>query len=240
VHVDFTAAEVDARYQPLVEVVADVREALELLSPLVAVRPERPMPPAAPPDPRRLDDAFPLLPQRVIHELESVLGADDLVVSDVGAHKLWVAKRLAARGPNTVIISNGFASMGIGLPGAIAAKLARPERRVVTVVGDGAVLMNIQELETAVRLGVAFVILVFRDDGYGVIRWKQQRQFGRTAGVDFGNPDFVALARAFGCEGVRLTAAKELRPALAGALAARVPVVIDCPVDYRENDRLAD
>jgi acetolactate synthase-1/2/3 large subunit len=99
-----------------------------------------------------------------------VLGADDLVVSDVGAHKLWVAKRLAARGPNTVIISNGFASMGVGLPGAIAAKLARPERRVVTVTGDGALLMNVQELETAVRLGVAFVILVFRDDGYGVIR----------------------------------------------------------------------
>jgi acetolactate synthase I/II/III large subunit len=240
VHVDFTAAEVDACYQPSVEVVADVREALELLAPLVAARSDRRMPALPPPDPRRLDDAFPLLPQRIIGDLESVLGADDLVVSDVGAHKLWVAKRLAARGPNTVIISNGFASMGIGLPGAIAAKLARPERRVVTVTGDGALLMNVQELETAVRLGVAFVILVFRDDGYGVIRWKQQRQFGRTAGVDFGNPDLVALARAFGCEGISIAAAKELQPALEQALAARVPILIDCPVDYHENDRLAD
>jgi acetolactate synthase-1/2/3 large subunit len=240
VHVDFTAAEVDTRYQPAVEVVADVREALELLAPLVAVRPERRLPPPPPADPRRLDDAFPLLPQRIIADLEAVLGPEDLVVSDVGAHKLWVAKRLAARGPDTVIVSNGFAAMGIGLPGAIAARLARPDRRVVTVTGDGALLMNVQELETAVRLGVAFVVLIFRDDGYGVIRWKQQRQFGRTAGVEFGNPDFVALARAFGCEGVRITAAKDLRPALEHALAATVPVLVDCPVDYRENDRLGE
>ena len=240
VHVDFTAAEVDARYQPAVEVVADVREALELLAPLVAVRPER-VPPGRPPDdPRRFDDSFPLLPQRIIADLESALAPDDLVISDVGAHKLWVAKRFRARVPNTVIISNGFAAMGIGLPGAIAAKLALPERRVVAVTGDGGFLMNVQELETAVRLGLALVVLIFRDDGYGVIRWKQARQFGRTAGVDFGNPDFVALARAFGCEGVRIDAAKELRPALEGALRAEAPVLIDCPVDYRENDRLAE
>jgi acetolactate synthase I/II/III large subunit len=240
VHIDFTAAEVDARYQPAVEVVADVREALELLAPLVAVRPERVPPPRPPEDPRRFDDSFPLVPQRIIADLEAVLRPDDLVISDVGAHKLWVAKRFRARVPNTVIISNGFAAMGIGLPGAIAATLARPDRRVVTVTGDGAVMMNMQELETAVRLGVAFVVLVFRDDGYGVIRWKQRHRFGRTAGVEFGNPDFVALARAFGCEGVKISAAKELRPALEHALSAGVPVVIDCPVDYRENDRLAD
>jgi acetolactate synthase-1/2/3 large subunit len=240
VHIDFTPAEVDARYQPAVEVVADVRQALELLAPLLAAHPEL-VPPARPAeDPRRHNDGFPMLPQRIIADLESVLGPDDLVISDVGAHKLWVAKRLAARRPNTVIISNGFAAMGIGLPGAIAAKLARPERRVVAVTGDGGFLMNVQELETAVRLRLAFVVLIFRDDGYGVIRWKQERQFGRTAGVEFGNPDFVALARAFGCEGVRITAAKELRPALEHALAATVPTLIDCPVDYRENDRLVD
>jgi acetolactate synthase-1/2/3 large subunit len=240
VHVDFTAAEVDARYQPAVEVVADVREALELLAPLVAVRPERVPPARSPADGRAAADGFPLLPQRVIAALESVLRPDDLVISDVGAHKLWVAKRFRARLPNTVIISNGFAAMGIGLPGAIAAKLARPDRRVVTVTGDGAFMMNVQELETAVRLRLALVVLIFRDDGYGVIRWKQERQFGRTAGVDFGNPDFAALARAFGCEGVTITAAKELRPALERALESTGPVLIDCPVDYRENDRLAE
>ena len=111
---------------------------------------------------------------------------------------------------------------------------------MVAVTGDGGLLMNIQELETAMRLRLAFVVLIFRDDGYGVIRWKQQKQFGRTAGVEFGNPDFVVLAHAFGCEGVRIKAATELRPALDHALQASVPVLIDCPVDYRENDRLAE
>jgi len=240
VHIDFTPAEVDARYQPAVEVVADVREALELLAPLVAPRPER-RPPARPPDdPRRFEDRVPLLPQRIIGDLEAAMQSDDVLISDVGAHKLWVAKRFGARLPNTVIISNGFAAMGIALPGAIAAKLARPERRVMAVTGDGGLLMNVQELETAVRLGLGFGVLIFRDDGYGVIRWKQERRFGRTAGVDFGNPDFVTLARAFGCEGVRVEAAKELRPALEHALSATVPVLIDCPVDYRENDRLVE
>ena len=240
VHIDFTAAEVDARYQPAVEVAADVREALELLMPMVAVRPERVPPARGPDDPRRFDDSFPLLPQRILCDLESVVKPDDLVISDVGAHKLWVAKRFGARVPNTVIISNGFAAMGIGLPGAIAAKLAQPERRVVAVIGDGGLMMNVQELETAVRLRLAFVVLIFRDNGYGVIRWKQERQFGHTTGVDFGNPDFVALAHAFRCEGMQINAAKELRPALESALRAAGPVLIDCPVDYRENDRLAE
>jgi len=223
--------------------VADVREALELLAPQLTSR-SHSLPtgcaPVPPVDPHRLDDSFPLVPQRILGDLEAALQPDDLVISDVGAHKLWVAKRFPARLPNTVIISNGFAAMGIGLPGAIAAKLAQPERRVVAVTGDGGLLMNIQELETAVRLRLKFVVLIFRDDGYGVIRWKQQRQFGRTAGVEFGNPDFVVLAHAFGCEGVRIKAASELRPALERALRANGPVLIDCPVDYRENDRLAE
>jgi acetolactate synthase-1/2/3 large subunit len=240
VHIDFTAAEVDARYQPVVEVVADVGEVLELLLPLVAVRTDREPPPPAPADPRRTSDAFPVLPQRILAELEAVLGPEDLVVSDVGAHKLWVAKGYGARLPNTVIISNGFAAMGIGLPGAIAAKLVHPERRVVAVVGDAGFLMNVQELETARRLGLAFVVLIFDDAGYGVIRWKQLKRFGRAAGVDFGNPDFVKLAEAFGCRGVRIESAAALRPALEEALRAPVPVLIDCPVDYRENDHLIE
>ena len=173
-------------------------------------------------------------------DLEAVLAPEDLVISDVGAHKLWVAKAYGARLPNTVIISNGFAAMGIGLPGAIAAKLAEPDRRVVTVTGDGGFLMNVQELETARRLGLAFVVLVLRDDGYGVIRWKQQKRFGRTAGVDLGNPDLVALAEAFGCRGIRVESAAGLRPALEAALASDVPALVDCPVDYAENDRLAE
>ena len=240
VHVDFTAAEVDARYQPDVEVVADVREALELLAPLVGVRPHAKPPAPRAPDPHRRSDAFPVLPQRAMADLEAALAPEDLVISDVGAHKLWVAKAYGARLPNTVIISNGFAAMGIGLPGAIAAKLALPDRRVVTVTGDGGFLMNVQELETARRLGLAFVVLVLRDDGYGVIRWKQQKRFGRTAGVDLGNPDLVALAQSFGCRGIRVESAAGLRPALEAALASDVPALVDCPIDYAENDRLAE
>jgi acetolactate synthase-1/2/3 large subunit len=165
---------------------------------------------------------------------------DDLVISDVGAHKLWVAKRFRARVPNTVIISNGYAAMGIALPGAIAARLLRSDRRVVAVAGDGGFLMNVQELETAVRLKLAIVIVVFRDDAYGVIRWKQQNRYGRDSGVAFGNPDFVKLAEAFGCRGLRVHAAAELRPALESALAENRPCIIDVPVDYRENLRLAE
>jgi acetolactate synthase-1/2/3 large subunit len=239
VHVDFTAAEVDAHYQPAVEVVADVREALELLAPLVAVRTDRPRPSRPLPDPGRESDRYPLLPQRILADVEAALCPEDLVISDVGAHKLWVAKAYGARLPNTVIISNGFAAMGIALPGAIAAKLADPGARVVAVTGDGGFLMNVQELETARRLGLAFVVLVFRDDGYGVIRWKQLRRYGRTAGVDFGNPDVARLAEAFGCRGIRIDSAAALRPALDAALQDSVPVLIDCPVDYSENDRLS-
>jgi acetolactate synthase I/II/III large subunit len=151
-----------------------------------------------------------------------------------------VARLFQAEEPNTVIISNGFAAMGIGLPGAIAAKLLHPERRVVAVVGDGGLLMNIQELETAVRLELGLVVVIFRDDAYGVIRWKQLSRYGRESGVEFGNPDFVALARAFGCRGVRVEAADEFQPALESAFTGRGPCLIDVPVDYRENLKLAE
>ena len=246
VHIDFTPAEVDEDYQPAVEVVADIREVFDLLTDLVSVRR----------DPRgagalhdwilnelstgATDIGFPLKPQRVLHDLRKVLGPRDIVISDVGAHKLWVARLFQAEEPNTVIISNGFAAMGIGLPGALAAKLLHPERRVVAVVGDGGLLMNIQELETAVRLALAVVVVIFRDDAYGVIRWKQLNRFGRESGVAFGNPDFVALARAFGCRGARVEAADELVPALESAFAGPGPCLLEVPVDYRENLKLTE
>jgi acetolactate synthase-1/2/3 large subunit len=246
VHIDFTPAEVDEDYQPAVEVVADIREALDLLTDLVSSRRD-------PTRTRQLHDwilselhagatdgAFPVKPQRVLHDLRRVLGPHDIVISDVGAHKLWVARLFQTEEPNTVIISNGFAAMGIGLPGAIAAKLLHPERRVVAVVGDGGFLMNLQELETAVRLELGLVVVILRDDAYGVIRWKQLNRYGRESGVAFGNPDFVTLARAFGCRGVRIEAADELQPALESAFAGRTPCLIDVPVDYRENLKLAE
>jgi acetolactate synthase-1/2/3 large subunit len=244
IHIDFTPAEVDSYYQPAVEVVADVREALELLNGLVKGKKD--------PSPfltlRRFileqleegstDDAFPLKPQRILRDLRAQMGREDILISDVGTHKLWIARTYPAYEPNTVLISNGFAAMGFALPAAISAKLVHPERKVVAVSGDGGFLMNAQELETARRLGLAIVNVVFRDGGYNLIQWKQQTHLGRESGVRFGNPDFVELARAFGATGYRVDSARQLAPILAEALALPGPSIVDVPVDYRENAKL--
>ena len=183
---------------------------------------------------------WPLRPQHIVRDIRQALAPDDLVICDVGAHKLWMARMFPCEVPNTCIISNGFASMGMALPGAVAAKLLFPARRVVAVTGDGGFLMNVQELETAVRLHLPLVVLIWRDNGYGVIRWKQQMKFGRTSGVEFGNPDFVALAQSFGAVGYRVEGPSELGPVLNAALSCGKPAVIDCPVDYSENLRLSE
>ena len=185
-------------------------------------------------------DSFPLKPQRVVRALREVLGDNDILISDVGAHKLWIARMYTCAGPNTCIISNGFASMGIALPGAIGAKLLYPDRLVLAACGDGGFLMNVQELETAVRAGTRFVSLIFEDSAYGVIKWNQLKRYGRPAFVDFGNPDFAALAESFGCRGYKVTAAQELVPILQDAFRQRVPAVVACPVDYGENLRLTE
>jgi len=241
IHIDFTQAETDAMYQPEVEVVSDVREALELLCAEVTQAHDRGYPArlrqAILVDlARGADDAsVPMKPARVLRDLRRALDRRDVVISDVGAHKLLVARLYPAYEPNTVLISNGFAAMGIALPGAIGARLADPSRRVVAVSGDGGFLMNVQELETAVRLGVAFVTLVFRDEGYGLIRWKQVQQFGKPFGIEFGNPDLVKLAESFGAVGYRVEKADDLARCLTDALAQRVPAVIDVPIDYRDG-----
>ena len=244
IHVDFTPAEVDSFYQPAVEVVADVREALELLNGLVKGEKD----PAPFLTLRRFileqleegstDDSFPLKPQRILRDLRAHMGRDDILISDVGSHKLWIARTYPAYEPNTVLISNGFAAMGFALPAAISAKLVHPEKKVVAVSGDGGFLMNCQELETARRLGLAVVNVIFRDGGYNLIQWKQQTHLGRESGVTFGNPDFVELARAFGARGFRVESARQLGPILAEAMAHDGPSIVDVPVDYRENAKL--
>jgi len=243
VHIDFTPAEVDSFYQPAVEVVADVREAIELLGGLVKGQKD----PAPYHTLRRYilaelaegadDDRFPLLPQRILRDLRAQMSREDILISDVGTHKLWIARTFPAYEPNTVLISNGYAAMGIALPAAIAAKLVNPERRVVAVSGDGGFLMNCQELETACRLGLPIVNVIFRDGGYNLIQWKQQTHLGRESGVKFGNPDFVALAAAFGAKGYRVESARALGPILAEALAHSGPAIVDVPVDY-DNAKL--
>jgi acetolactate synthase-1/2/3 large subunit len=246
VHVDVSPAEVDEHYILEVGVLGDIglslRHLAEHLGPCSSAWANGAR--------RRIVEAFeqesagpagwPVRPQILMRELRAALRSDDLVICDVGAHKLWMARLFPCETPNSCIISNGFAAMGMALPGAIAGKLLYPEKRVVAVTGDGGFLMNAQELETAVRLQLPLVVLVWRDDGYGVIRWKQTMRFGRTASVDFGNPDLVRFAESFGAAGYRVNERSELRPILGEALSQSRPAVIDCPVDYGENLRLTE
>jgi acetolactate synthase-1/2/3 large subunit len=259
VHIDTQPADVDVAYQPEVELAGDIDGALErllaALLPLgiggrnatqrheakeVLVNADLRTELLADLDVCVNDQNYPIKPQRAIYELRRALGPKDIVVSDVGAHKVWVARLYQAYEPNTVIISNGFASMGIGLPGAIAAKLVHPDRKVVALTGDGGFLMNSQELETAKRIGANVVVVIWRDDGYGLIDWKQRNEFGRPFAVEFGNPDFVAYARSFGIAGFRPESADDLYPTLMRALETDGPAVVEVPIDYRENLKLTE
>lgn len=243
VHIDTCPAEVDAYYSLEVGVVGDIKHSLlrigERATPHAGNR-LRPLRDALVRDmgDRRDDNAFPVKPQKIIWDLRTAMALEDIAICDVGAHKMWMARMFRCEYPNTCIISNGFASMGIALPGAIAAKLALPERKVVAVTGDAGFMMNIQELETAVRLKIPIVVLVWNDSGYGLIKWKQMNAFGRPSHVDFENPDFVKLAESFGAVGVRIEKAEELLQALRKALESDSVTVIDCPVDYGENLKL--
>jgi acetolactate synthase-1/2/3 large subunit len=178
------------------------------------------------------DDAFPLQPPRALWEIRQALGRDDILVSDVGLHKLWIARMFPAHEPDTVFIANGLAGMGIALPTGIAAKLVHPERNVVTVSGDGGFLMNVQELETAVRLKTAVVNVIWENRQYGSIVWKQDKKFGRHFGTDFTNPDFVRLADAFGMPAWRCEGVEDLGRHLRHALGLDVPSLIVVPIDY--------
>jgi acetolactate synthase-1/2/3 large subunit len=188
----------------------------------------------------RADRALPIKPQRIIWDLRQVLAPEDIVISDVGAHKMWMARTYQAERPNTCLISNGFAAMGIGVPGAIAAKLVHPERTVLTVTGDAGFMMNSQEIETALRIATPMVILIWNDSRYGLIRWHQLRRFGRDSHIDFTNPDFVRYAESFGARGYRVGAADELISVIEQAIADDTVVVIDCPVDYSENMKFTE
>ncbi len=245
VHIDGSPAEVDEHYIVEVGVLGDLRLSLDLIRQQV---------PSIDPSWSRharqtvIDgfeaelgsDSWPLRPQHIMRDLRAVLRPDDVVICDVGAHKLWMSRMFPSETPNSCIVSNGFAAMGIALPGAIAAKLLYPDKHIVAVTGDGGFLMNSQELETAVRLKLPLVVFVWRDNGYGVIRWKQRLRFKRTSAVDFSNPDLVRYAESFGAVGYRVREPSDLRPILEQALQHDRPVVIDCPVDDDENLRLTE
>jgi acetolactate synthase-1/2/3 large subunit len=243
IHIDPVPAEVDEYYIPETGVVGDISTALdtivgmanrskaeygEMLHDIITGEVES----------YAHDTGFPLRPQKIIWDIREALSNDAIVISDVGAHKMWMARMYAAELPNTCIISNGFASMGIALPGAIAAKLANPAKTVVAVTGDAGFLMNSQEIETAVRIKTPIVIIVWTDESYGLIKWKQDVGFGRTSNISFKNPDFVMYAESFGAKGYKVESAAEFLPTIKQAIEDDTVVIIDCPVDYRENLKL--
>jgi acetolactate synthase-1/2/3 large subunit len=247
IHIDFEHAEVDYWYHPEVEVVADIASALWEVNERIddsfdtsrgewAIKHRRKI--LADIHEYDNSEAFPFKPQKILHDVRQVLADEDILISDVGAHKIWIARMFVVHEANTCLISNGFASMGIGLPGGIAAKLVYPDRRILTISGDGGFLMNIQELETAVRLGTPTVNMVWSDGTFGLIEWHQEKKFGTAFGTRFGNPDWVQLARSFGANGIRVKEGDDLQKVLSRAFKSDKPVVIDVPVDYSENIRL--
>jgi acetolactate synthase-1/2/3 large subunit len=239
VMIDSVAAEIDEYFMPDVELIGDIAHVLARL----AASCHRSAPTTRPDcelrelvigafDEARTDDHFPMLPARVLWEIREALGREDMLVSDVGLHKLWIGRMFPAHEPNTVLIANGLAGMGFALPTAIAAKLVYPERHVVAVSGDAGFLMNCQELETAVRLRTPVVNVIWENHEFGSIRWKQDKKFGRHFDVGFGNPDFVKLAEAFGMPAWRCSGADEFAPRLRDALAQDLPSLIAVPIDY--------
>jgi acetolactate synthase-1/2/3 large subunit len=247
IHVSRLPAEVDAHYDVEVGVQADIGRTLDALGAATSRRFE---PGASGEKIRRLladelahgaaDESFPLKPQRVVADTRRALRRSDIVLADTGAVKMWMARLFPTYEPNTCLISNGLSTMAFALPGAIGAKLARPDCRVLAAVGDGAFLMNSQEIETAVREEVPLTVLIWQDDAYGLIKWKMDLEIGRDVAINFSNPDFVAYAESFGAAGYQVRSAADLLPMLRDALASDGVSVIACPVDYTENLRLTD
>jgi acetolactate synthase-1/2/3 large subunit len=246
VHINFNSAQVDPVYFPQIEVVGDIANSLwqlkERLSPQkhwsfsdfhrIRDALEKHIADG------KEDDRFPTLPQRLVHEVRQVMPEDGIIALDNGMYKIWFARNYPASSPNTVLLDNALATMGAGLPSAMAAKLVHPEKRVLAVCGDGGFMMNSQELETAVRLKLDIVVLILRDDAYGMIKWKQAQMDYHDFGLDFGNPDFVAYARAYGASGHLIESTADIAPTLERCFNEGGVHVVDAPVDYTDNDRI--
>ncbi|MDF1781484.1 MAG: acetolactate synthase large subunit [Alcanivoracaceae bacterium] len=246
VHINFNSAQVDPVYFPQIEVVGDIANSLWQLK--ERLEPQKHWSFA---DAHRIrdalqkhivegaeDDSFPVMPQRLVKEVREVLDDESIIALDNGMYKIWFARNYPAYKPNTVLLDNALATMGAGLPSAMAAKLVHPDRKVVSICGDGGFMMNSQELETAVRLKLDLIVLVLRDDGYGMIKWKQSQMDFDDFGLDFGNPDFVAYAQSYGASGHRIAATAELKPLMEKCFAEGGVHLIDVQVNYSQNDRI--
>jgi acetolactate synthase-1/2/3 large subunit len=247
IHLHRFPAMVDANYNVTVEVQGDIPAALTALAARVSPKPglvatERQIRCLLREELEqgRRDDSYSVKPQRLVAEIRAALGREDIILVDSGAVKMWIARLYPTYRPNTCLVSNGLSTMGFALPGALGVKLARPQQKVLAVTGDGGFLMNSQEIETARREKIPFVILVWVDGSYGLIKWKMEMQLKRSSQVDFGNPDFVKYAESFGARGYLIQAAGELLPTLTRALAEDTVSVIACPVDYSENPKLTE
>jgi acetolactate synthase-1/2/3 large subunit len=187
---------------------------------------------------RAEESRYPLTPQRIVHDVRQVMPEDGIVCLDNGMYKIWFARNYRTRIANTLLLDNALATMGAGLPSAMTAAMLHPSCRVLSVCGDGGFMMNSQEVETAHRLGLDLVVLILEDNAYGMIRWKQAVDGFSDYGMTFGNPDFVAYAKAYGVGGRRVESAEGLAPALEGAFAAGGVQLVTVPVDYSENTRV--
>ena len=252
IHIDFWPAEIDEDYPVACEVVSDVADALWQINeeinsrygdklPFFNIKSRQPL------RKRILDDfameknsrACPMKPQKVLWEVRKAMGPGDILLSDVGAHKMWISRYYQCDEPNTCLISNGFCTMGFAMPGSIGAKIAHPEKKVLSISGDAGFMMNVQDIETAARLNLNVVMMVWMDGEYGLIKWKQQNQFnGKHSELAFNNPDFKMLAKAFGIWGKVIGKADELPGALKTAFRQKGPALIALPIDYRENRKM--
>ena len=249
IHADFLTAEIDANYLPELELIGDLAHTLWMLNERVEksgglrfdlarqaeIREEMGADLAEHADDETVGS---IRPQKALWDARQVLGPEDILLSDVGAHKMWIARHYHCHEPNTCLIPNGFCSMGFALPGAIAASLVYPERRILAIAGDGGFLMNVQEMETAKRLNSNLVALVWEDGGYGLIAWKQENEFKRHTDLSFGNPDWLELASAFGWHGHRVENSVDLQSTLENAFNETWPSLVVIPIDYRENQLL--
>jgi acetolactate synthase I/II/III large subunit len=245
-HADFLPAEIDEHYHPETELIGDIAHTLSMLNQRIEAEPLPDFDLALQHQVRQRmakdiaeykDDETrdSIRPQKAIWDARQVMAPCDILLSDVGAHKMWVARHYQCHEPNTCLIPNGFASMGFALPGAIAADIVFPDRRILAIAGDAGFLMNVQEMETAVRIGSNIVVMVWEDHAYGLIEWKQQTHFGRHSELSFGNPDWTLLAKSFDWNGHYVKNAADLAATLDSAFDEKGPSLVVIPIDYREN-----
>ncbi|MEO1886085.1 MAG: thiamine pyrophosphate-dependent enzyme, partial [Methyloprofundus sp.] len=246
IHINFVASGIDEIYFPQLDVVGDIANALWQISSRLIV-------------PSHWDfsyfmkvkryvdeklaecsdvDSFPVIPQRLVSDVRAALGAEDIIALDNGVYKVWFARSYRALSANTILLDNALATMGAGLPSAMAAKMVFPERKVVAICGDGGFMMNSHEIETAVRIKLDITVLILNDSAYGMIKWKQDSMGFSDYGLDFTNPDFVKYAESFGAFGHRVTSTAELKSLLISSTTTPGVHIIDCPIDYSENAKV--